>query len=118
MNKPSINELVTSKQPTRLPGLDGLRAISAVMVVARHIGQSRDNWGSQSVGAILETGAFGVQIFFVLSGFLITYLLLQEERREGSVNLRHFYFRRTLRILPPAYCYLIFLLLLLLAGVI
>ncbi len=55
---------------------------------------------------ILDHGNIGVTIFFALSGFLITKLLLNEESTTGQINLRKFYIRRGLRILPPAYVYL------------
>jgi peptidoglycan/LPS O-acetylase OafA/YrhL len=58
----------------------------------------------------------GVQIFFVISGFLITTLLVQEERKTGSVSLVRFYFRRTLRIFPPFYVFLAAVMLLRLGG--
>ena len=56
---------------------------------------------------IVERMSFGVEIFFVVSGFLITYLLLNEEQKHGSVSIANFYFRRFLRIVPPLYCYLL-----------
>jgi peptidoglycan/LPS O-acetylase OafA/YrhL len=56
-------------------------------------------------------GADGVGIFFVISGFLITTLLLREHDRYGSISLRRFYLRRTLRIFPPLYVYLLFVML-------
>jgi peptidoglycan/LPS O-acetylase OafA/YrhL len=49
---------------------------------------------------------FGVRIFFVISGFLITHLLLQEHERTGTIDLRAFYIRRAYRILPAAYAYM------------
>jgi peptidoglycan/LPS O-acetylase OafA/YrhL len=49
--------------------------------------------------------AFGVRVFFVISGFLITSLLLREEAKTGRISLGHFYLRRTLRIFPPFYVY-------------
>jgi peptidoglycan/LPS O-acetylase OafA/YrhL len=61
-------------------------------------------------------GATGVFIFFVISGYLITSLLLREHEKRGSVSLRGFYFRRAMRILPPLYVYVGFLLLLGWAG--
>ena len=61
-------------------------------------------------------GATGVFIFFVISGYLITSLLLNEHEERGSISLRSFYFRRAMRILPPLYVYVGFLLLLGLAG--
>jgi peptidoglycan/LPS O-acetylase OafA/YrhL len=51
-------------------------------------------------------GGWGVTVFFVISGFLITYLLLLEERHTGSISLKRFYGRRAVRILPPAFLYL------------
>ncbi|GLZ60429.1 acyltransferase [Micromonospora sp. NBRC 107095] len=75
----------------RFPALDGLRAIAAVIVVAFHFGGPRWTWLS---------GWVGVQLFFVLSGFLITTLMLREEESRGRVSLRSFYVRRIFRILP------------------
>ncbi|MEU4556386.1 acyltransferase family protein [Micromonospora violae] len=75
----------------RFPALDGLRAIAAVIVVAFHFGGPKWDWVS---------GWVGVQLFFVLSGFLITTLMLREEESRGRVSLRSFYIRRIFRILP------------------
>ncbi|MFI6785232.1 acyltransferase family protein [Micromonospora sp. NPDC050276] len=75
----------------RFPALDGLRAFAAVIVVAFHFGGPGWAWTS---------GWAGVQLFFVLSGFLITTLLLREEEGRGRVSLRSFYIRRIFRILP------------------
>jgi peptidoglycan/LPS O-acetylase OafA/YrhL len=77
----------------RLPGLDGIRAIAAAMVVVNH----------QDVTFV--SGALGVTMFFVLSGFLITWLLLGEAERQGTVSLRDFYMRRLLRIFPAFYAF-------------
>lgn len=55
---------------------------------------------------LLGQGGLGVDIFFVISGFLITTLLLQEQERTGTIHLSRFYFRRTMRIFPPFYVYL------------
>ena len=73
----------------RFPALDGLRAIAAVLVVFFHYG-----------GPDWLQGWAGVQMFFVLSGFLITTLMLREERGTGRVSLSEFYLRRAFRILP------------------
>jgi len=86
----------------RLPGLDGLRAIAALMVVVGHAGKVLQvgrhlPYGS---GVVDVWGAVGVSAFFVLSGFLITRLLVQERRQTGTMHLRDFYLRRALRILP------------------
>jgi peptidoglycan/LPS O-acetylase OafA/YrhL len=72
--------------------LDGLRAIAVLGVVWQHVGGAHD-------GALGRTG-MGVSLFFAISGFLITTLLLREQRRTGSFSLRRFYIRRTLRIFP------------------
>ncbi|HEX4224001.1 MAG TPA: glycosyltransferase 87 family protein [Pseudonocardiaceae bacterium] len=73
----------------RFPALDGLRAISALLVVLFH-----------NQGPSILQGWIGVHVFFVLSGFLITTLMLREEPRTGRVNLGNFYVRRAFRILP------------------
>lgn len=78
----------------RFPALDGLRAIAALLVIAHHFGGLKWNW---------VNGRLGVPIFFVLSGFLITTLLLREEEKYGKVSLRAFYLRRAFRILPVYY---------------
>ncbi|MGS2617532.1 acyltransferase family protein [Micromonospora sp. LZ34] len=75
----------------RFDALDGLRAFAAVIVVAFHFGGSAWGWTS---------GWIGVHLFFVLSGFLITTLLLREESARRRVSLRGFYIRRFFRILP------------------
>ncbi len=78
---------------SHLPSLDGLRAIAAFLVVFYH--------------CFLPAfpGGLGVLAFFVLSGFLITWLLLKEEERLGKVSLKLFYARRSLRIFPAFYAY-------------
>jgi len=73
----------------RFPALDGLRAIAALMVVVFH-----------NKGPDWLQGWIGVQIFFVISGFLITTLMLREEDRSGRVSFKKFYARRIFRILP------------------
>ena len=70
-----------------------MRAIAAFMVVFNH------------AGVPYISGGLGVLMFFVLSGFLITWLLLRENDEIGSVSLRKFYIRRSLRIFPAFYCY-------------
>jgi peptidoglycan/LPS O-acetylase OafA/YrhL len=68
------------------------------------------------VAFVGQRGGWGVTVFFVISGFLITFLLLLEERRTGRISLSRFYARRALRILPPAFAYLAILALLAAAG--
>ncbi|WP_344868565.1 acyltransferase [Amycolatopsis ultiminotia] len=76
----------------RFPGLDGLRAIAATIVIFFHFAGPKFTWLS---------GWVGVYVFFVLSGFLITTLLLREQDRTGRISLGEFYLRRVFRILPP-----------------
>jgi peptidoglycan/LPS O-acetylase OafA/YrhL len=75
------------------PGLDGLRGIAVALVLWNH-------GGFPIVGA---AGAVGVNIFFVLSGFLITRLALEERERTGTMSLKRFYWRRSLRLFPAMY---------------
>ncbi len=89
----------------RLPSLDGLRAFSILLVCIGHI--------AGTVGApdfllpFHNLGNLGVKIFFVISGFLITYLLLLERERMGCINLKQFYIRRTFRLFPAFYFYVL-----------
>jgi peptidoglycan/LPS O-acetylase OafA/YrhL len=71
------------------PGLDGLRALSVLAVIGYHAGFG---W--------LRGGWIGVEVFFVVSGFLITSLLVEEREATGRVDLRHFWVRRARRLLP------------------
>ena len=90
----------------RISGLDGLRAISILMVVAFHVGYRSPDELSEGCVNIFPAGVYGVTVFFVISGFLITHLLCLEERRYGRISLSAFYYRRAFRILPPALAYL------------
>src|SRR5437868_6408090 len=80
-------------QSLHIPSLDGLRAVSFFIVFLAHCG----------VPFFPIPGAFGVTVFFFLSGYLITTLLRLEMESTGKVSFRHFYLRRVLRILPPFY---------------
>jgi len=88
--------------------LDGLRALSVIAVVWSHV---TPHHGLN----LLNQGHKGVDLFFAISGFLVTTLLLREHRRYGAVSLRSFYIRRSLRIFPlyyvvlALYCVLVFL---------
>lgn len=87
--------------PDHLPALDGLRAIAVIMVLWFHIPQaSLPDWSGLLV-RITRPGYFGVDFFFVLSGFLITRILIHYRRR--SIPLRYFFLRRSLRIFPAYY---------------
>jgi peptidoglycan/LPS O-acetylase OafA/YrhL len=88
-------------EPLRLgyrPALDGLRAFAVLAVMAHH-----------ALLPYFSGGSIGVDIFFVLSGFLITSLLLEEWRKTGAISLRKFYLRRVLRLIPALTLFLIFI---------
>lgn len=90
--------------PVHLPGLNGIRTIAALTVLLYHIDQFSRLFGLPSLGFSESGGALnGVMLFFVLSGYLITYLLLVEKRTCGRVRVRDFYVRRILRIWPLYY---------------
>jgi peptidoglycan/LPS O-acetylase OafA/YrhL len=88
-----------------LPGLNGIRAIAAFAVIFSHIGLSLSSFGMKSLPDI-DLAGYGVTIFFALSGFLITYLLLIEKERFSGIQIRQFYIRRMLRIWPLYYLYI------------
>jgi peptidoglycan/LPS O-acetylase OafA/YrhL len=92
----------------RIPSLDGLRAFSISLVLLGHLLGTR-GFPLTDLGMlrVIDIANFGVRIFFVISGFLITGLLLQELKQTGRISLRHFYFRRVLRIFPAYYTFLL-----------
>lgn len=100
-----------SEVPARTPSLDGLRAISISLVVFSHI---LTNIGNPDI--YYNTGNLGVRIFFVISGFLITGLLLKELEDSGKIDLWKFYFRRTTRIFIPFYFFVLVIFLMTIAG--
>jgi peptidoglycan/LPS O-acetylase OafA/YrhL len=73
-----------------VPSLDGLRGASIILVLAAHLLPSQLSFA----------GNLGVDLFFIISGFIITLLLLREQERTGTLSLKNFYVRRALRILP------------------
>ena len=75
---------------TYRPWLDGVRGVAVLLVV----------WSHSGLAAPSDAGALGVSVFFALSGYLITGLLLDEHARTGRIALRAFYLRRTARLLP------------------
>jgi peptidoglycan/LPS O-acetylase OafA/YrhL len=91
----------------RIPSLDGLRAISVALVVISHLLWHPDFIAIRAIYAkwFAPLGGLGVRVFFVISGFLITSLLVRELATHNRINLAKFYFRRTLRIFPPYYFY-------------
>src|SRR3712207_1531765 len=79
-----------------MPGLDGLRALAVIAVLLYH---AELTW--------IPGGFLGVEVFFVISGYLITALLLEERRRQGRINLVGFWMRRARRLLPALYLLLV-----------
>jgi len=97
----------------RTKSLDGIRAISILMVTAGHALLTLPaSVGENKVVQLFSNAALGVQIFFVISGYLITKLLLLERKKTGKIDLKGFYIRRVLRIFPVFFLYLITLVLL------
>ncbi len=86
----------------RIPSLDGLRALSIALVMFAHLNQTRGFIYSPEVER-WQLGNLGVRVFFVISGFLITTLLLEESDRTGTISLGAFYMRRFFRIFPAFY---------------
>src|SRR5947199_4929814 len=78
------------QRPQAIPSLDGIRAVSVLLVVLAHSG----------FGTIVP-GGMGVTIFFFLSGYLITTLMLVESERSGNIAIQSFYIRRIFRLAPP-----------------
>lgn len=100
MHDATIGVRQSDKSSTQRPGgrngiLDGVRAVAVGLVILGH----------STVRTFVTGGAIGVDVFFVLSGFLITTLLVREYDRVGTVSLRRFYARRTLRIWPALYVF-------------
>lgn len=80
---------------TYMPSLDGIRALSVLAVIIYHANKM---W--------LPGGFLGVEVFFVISGYLITLLLLAESEKNGSISLKEFWWRRARRFCP--HCGLLF----------
>jgi peptidoglycan/LPS O-acetylase OafA/YrhL len=79
-----------------LPGLDGLRAVAVLAVILYH---ANKNW--------VSGGFLGVEVFFVISGYLITMLLINESQENGKINFRAFWMRRARRLLPALWTLLV-----------
>jgi len=105
MNPPTIDPAVDAFAQYRavrvFDSLDGIRALSILAVIWHHA------CNGVEFLPILKLGYLGVDMFFVLSGFLIVTLLLRESERTGTISLRKFYVRRTLRIFPLYYTFLL-----------
>jgi peptidoglycan/LPS O-acetylase OafA/YrhL len=111
---------ISSAGRFRVPSLDGLRALSILLVLFHH-GLPHDSSYpvlSHWLQVILGNGSLGVSIFFVISGYLITMLLVREWQADGQISIGRFYARRALRIFPVFYCYIGVVLLLRARGLI
>jgi peptidoglycan/LPS O-acetylase OafA/YrhL len=107
---------IAHKMAGHLPSLDGLRAISIALVLLGHLSGTR---GFVKVDpGIGDYAHLGVVVFFVISGFLITRLMILERKREGRVSLNLFYARRALRLFPAAYTFIACVCLLWWAGIV
>jgi peptidoglycan/LPS O-acetylase OafA/YrhL len=116
-----------SSRSQYIPTLDGWRALAILMVIAGHFIE----WSGTALSPIARLlhwpslaswmvgfGDKGVEVFFCLSGFLITTLLIEEWRTQGRISLKAFYVRRSCRILPASFAYLAVISMLALVGVI
>jgi peptidoglycan/LPS O-acetylase OafA/YrhL len=100
-------------------GFDGLRAISIILVIITHLGIYHDLPEHHFIRVRmwpLFSGGTGVNIFFTLSGFLITRLLILEKLRTGSIDLKRFYVRRFIRLTPPFILFMVINIVLVLFG--
>jgi peptidoglycan/LPS O-acetylase OafA/YrhL len=96
------------RSPVHLPGLNGIRAIAAFLVLTLHVDVFSPYFGLKPIGIGTNGSAkYPVILFFVLSGYLITYLLADEKASHGHVSVGKFYARRALRIWPLYYLLLI-----------
>jgi peptidoglycan/LPS O-acetylase OafA/YrhL len=102
----SARPAVVAERAPYFPSLNALRFVAAAAVLVHHLEQFKsiaqipNIWGNLWIVAL---GRHAVEFFFVLSGFLITYLLLAERTKTGTVNIRAFYLRRIFRIWPLYY---------------
>ena len=91
------------KKKIYFKNLDGLRCVGAIVIIVHHIEQNKDTfkipnfWHNPTLHFL---GPLSLNMFFTLSGFLITYLLLQEYNNNSGINIKSFYIRRILKIWP------------------
>jgi peptidoglycan/LPS O-acetylase OafA/YrhL len=94
-------------QNGRIPCLDGLRGIAILLVLLCHVAcDSHSSLPKEWVPYAVTVGKTGVDLFLVISGFLITLLLLRENQATGTISLKGFYRRRAIRILPAYFAFL------------
>ncbi len=101
----------TEDKSIHLKGLNGIRAIAVLSVVFSHVFVNLNKFGLPKLKNGWELANFGVTMFFTLSGFLITFLLLKEKAEFSTISIKQFYVRRILRIWPLYYFCLIITLL-------
>ncbi|TGM85495.1 acyltransferase family protein [Leptospira licerasiae] len=102
-----------SKNDSEIPALNGLRALSIILVIFYHFwhyanGNYWLNYEHPLIKIFFRNFRTGVDLFFILSGYLIYSGLLQEKKKTDTLNLKIFYLKRTLRIMPAYYICLIF----------
>jgi peptidoglycan/LPS O-acetylase OafA/YrhL len=93
----------------RVPCLDGLRAVSILLVLFAHGQRTHGFPNVPSLRSVLSHGGIGVDVFFLISGFLITLLLAREHSRTQTLSLKNFYRRRFLRLFPAFFTYAVFI---------
>jgi peptidoglycan/LPS O-acetylase OafA/YrhL len=117
---PALNEtqrnVIAPTLPRHIPSLDGLRAISIALVLLAHVAGTRN--APAFLDAFFQVGNLGVKVFFEISGFLITTLLLRELSTTGQISLKDFYLRRAFRIVPACYVYILVIGVLSLGGIV
>ncbi len=109
-NRAEAPRAIISKQLGYLPTLDGWRALAICLVIGSHSVWMLQNNGSKParvLASLFNHAGYGVDIFFALSGFLITTLLLREKVKSGSISLSQFYVKRIFRILPVVLTYIL-----------
>lgn len=98
MAEASLSEATSTSRLGYRPALDGVRGLHFLIILVYH---SSLYWWIEGIPLVVFVGGYlAVDSFFVLSGFLITTLLLEEWERNGTIKLSHFYMRRALRLLP------------------
>jgi peptidoglycan/LPS O-acetylase OafA/YrhL len=99
---PAVDTRKSSESKFYRPELDALRFLAFLMVFMHHsmVGPKGSGLTDRILAAIRDTGAFGVCLFFLLSSYLISELLLREQQKTGSIHIKSFYVRRILRIWP------------------
>jgi len=99
---------VPGPRESRIPSLDGLRATSIAFVLIGHgLSEFQRAHHVPGLGILVSYGELGVRVFFCISGFLITSLLMAERRVSGRIDFAAFYLRRAFRILPAYWAFLI-----------